>query len=62
MPMLLEAVPSFSGQWSEIEDDPIHLDEETGARLIHRNGQRANHREGRPARIEQARRHSLFRT
>jgi hypothetical protein len=31
--MLLEAVPSFSGQWSEIEDDPIHLDEATGMRL-----------------------------
>jgi hypothetical protein len=33
MPMLLEAVPSFSEQWSEIEDDPIHLDEATGMRL-----------------------------
>ena len=33
MPMLLEAVPSFSGQWHEIEDDPIFLDETTGTRL-----------------------------
>jgi hypothetical protein len=33
MPMLLEAVPSFSEQWSEIEDDPMILDEATGTRL-----------------------------
>lgn len=33
MPLLLEAVPSFSEQWSEIENDPILLDEETGTRL-----------------------------
>lgn len=33
MPMLLEAVPSFAEQWSQIEDDPIFLDEATGARL-----------------------------
>jgi hypothetical protein len=33
MPMLLEAVPSFAEQWSEIEDDPMFLDEATGTRL-----------------------------
>jgi hypothetical protein len=33
MPMVLQAVPSLSEQWSEIEDDPIHLDEATGTRL-----------------------------
>jgi hypothetical protein len=33
MPMLLEAVPSFSEQWSEIEDDPMFGDDRTGTRL-----------------------------
>jgi hypothetical protein len=33
MPMLLEAVPSFSEQWSHIEDDPMFGDDTTGARL-----------------------------
>jgi hypothetical protein len=33
MPMLLEAAPSFSARWSEIEDDPMFLDAETGTRL-----------------------------
>ena len=33
MPLLLEAVPSFSEQWSENEGDPMFFDEETGARL-----------------------------
>jgi hypothetical protein len=33
MPMLLEAAPSFSAQWSEIEGDPMFLDAETGTRL-----------------------------
>jgi hypothetical protein len=31
--MLMAAVPSFSELWSEIEDDPIHLDEATWTRL-----------------------------
>lgn len=33
MPLLLTAVPSFAGLWSEIEDDPMFLDGETGTRL-----------------------------
>jgi hypothetical protein len=33
MPLLLDAVPSFARKWSEIEDDPMFLDEETGTRL-----------------------------
>ena len=33
IPMLLEAAPSFSAQWSEIEDDPMFLDAATGTRL-----------------------------
>jgi hypothetical protein len=33
VPMLLAAVPSFSELWSEIEDDPIHLDEAAGTRI-----------------------------
>ena len=31
--MLLAAVPSFADPWRELENDPIHVDEETGARL-----------------------------
>jgi hypothetical protein len=30
LPMLLAAVPSFADPWRELEDDPIHVDEETG--------------------------------
>jgi hypothetical protein len=33
MPLLLGAVPSFSGQWAEIEDDSMFFDEATGTRL-----------------------------
>ena len=33
MPLVLEAVPSFSEQWSEIKDDPMFLDEAAGRRL-----------------------------
>jgi len=33
VPMLLAAVPSFTDLWRELEHDPIHLDEESGARL-----------------------------
>ena len=35
MPLVLEAVPSFSERWSEIEVDPMFLDEATGTRLHH---------------------------
>jgi hypothetical protein len=33
MPMPLEAAPSFSEQWSQIEDDPMFGDDTTGTRL-----------------------------
>ncbi len=33
MPLVLEAVPSFSRRWSEITDDPMFLDEASGTRL-----------------------------
>jgi hypothetical protein len=38
MPLLLEAVPSFTSQWSEIRDDPMFLNEQTGARLHYIDG------------------------